>query len=72
VTSTNQLKDEHHLGKDTISALLRANGVQLRRQGLTDEQAREAAQLYTAGCSLAWIGRHFGGLSPTTVSRALQ
>jgi uncharacterized protein YeeX (DUF496 family) len=44
--STNQLKDEHHLGKDTISALLRANGVAMRRQGLTAEQAREAAGLF--------------------------
>ena len=70
--STNQLKDEHHLGKDTISALLRANGVAMRRQGLTAEQAREAAGLYRAGRSLKWIGQHFGGISPTTIARVLR
>ena len=70
--STNQLKDEHHLGKDTISALLRANGVAMRRQGLTAEQAREAAGLYRAGRSLKWIGQHFGVISPTTIARVLR
>jgi hypothetical protein len=70
--STNQLKDEHHLGKDTISALLRANGVAMRRQGLTPEQAWEAAGLYRAGRSLKWIGQYFGGISPTTIARALR
>jgi hypothetical protein len=33
--STNQLMTEHHLAKRTISALLKANGVLLRRQGLS-------------------------------------
>jgi hypothetical protein len=70
--STNQLKDEHHLGKDTISALLKANGVALRRQGLNNEETREAANLYTTGHSLAWIANYFGGISPTTVARALR
>jgi hypothetical protein len=70
--STNQLMAEHHLAKRTTSALLRANGVQLRRQGLNNEQAREAADLYQAGRSLAWIGAHFGGLSPTTIARILR
>jgi Helix-turn-helix domain len=63
---------EHHLAKRTISALLRARGAKLRRQGLTDEQAREAATYYAAGRSLAWIANHFGGISPTTVARALR
>jgi lambda repressor-like predicted transcriptional regulator len=63
---------EHHLAKRTISTLLRANGVTLRRQGLTNDQAREAATLYTAGRSLAWIANHFGGISPTTIARALR
>ena len=70
--STNQLMIEHHLAKRTISALLRARGAKLRRQGLTDDQAREAANLYIAGRSLAWIANHFGGISPTTVARALR
>ena len=70
--STNQLMTEHHLAKRTISALIKANGVTLRRQGLTNKQAREAANLYTAGRSLAWIAWRFGGISPTTVARALR
>jgi hypothetical protein len=70
--STNQLMAEHRLAKRTISTLLKANGVMLRRQGLTDEQVREAADLYRAGRSLARIATHLGGLSPTTVARALQ
>jgi hypothetical protein len=63
---------EHQLAKRTISSLLRINGVTIRRQGLTDEQTTEAAELYIAGRSLAWIADHFGGLSPTTVARALR
>ena len=70
--STNQLMTEHHLAKRTISALLKANGVRLRRHGLSSEQTREAADLYRAGFSLAWIANHFAGTSPTTVARALQ
>jgi hypothetical protein len=63
---------EHHLAKRTISALLRARGVRLRREGLSEEQAREAVDFYIAGRSLAWIAHHFGGISPTTVSRVLR
>ena len=70
--STNQLMAEHHIAKRTISTLLRANGVVLRRQGLSHEQTREAADLYTAGRSLAGIADHFGGISPTTVARVLH
>lgn len=70
--STNQLMAEHHLAKRTISALLNANGVTMRHQGLTYEQAREAAELYRASRSLAWIADHFGGISPTTIARALR
>ena len=70
--STNRIATEHHLAKRTISALLRANGVDLRHQGLTHEQAGEAAELYAAGHSLAHIADRFGGISPTTVARALR
>jgi hypothetical protein len=57
--STNQLMTEHHLAKRTISATLKANSVTLRRQGLTDKEAQQAAELYSAGRSLAWIATHF-------------
>jgi hypothetical protein len=62
--STNQHISEHHLAKRTISALVKANGVTIRRQGLRDQEAREAVTLYRSGRSLAWIANHFGGLSP--------
>jgi hypothetical protein len=63
---------EHRLAKRTISALLRANGVTMRHQGLTDNPGREAADLYVAGRSLVWIADYVGGFSPTTVARALK
>jgi hypothetical protein len=59
---------EHRLAKRTISALLRANGVTMRHQGLTDNQGREAADLYVAGRSLVWIADYVGGFSPTPVA----
>jgi Helix-turn-helix domain len=44
------------LGKGSVIRLLREAGVPIRRQGLVDDQVREAAQLYAAGHSLAKIG----------------
>jgi hypothetical protein len=43
-----------------------------RREGLTEEQAGEVADLYQEGHSLAWIANHFGGIAPTTVLRILH
>lgn len=70
--SMNELAREHHLAKRTISALLKSNGITVRRQGLTEEWAKEAAGLYTSGRSLQWIASHFGGISPTTAALALR
>ncbi|MFI6367621.1 helix-turn-helix domain-containing protein [Nocardia sp. NPDC050630] len=42
-----QLAKEHGLAKETVLKLLRANGVKIRRQGLSPEQAAEAEWLYT-------------------------
>jgi hypothetical protein len=47
------------------------HGVTIRRQGLSDEQVAEAATLYTAGKSLAWLGARYG-VSHTTVAAALR
>jgi len=52
-------------------AILRAQGVAIRRQGLNDEQVSEAATLYAAGRSLAWLGARYD-ISHTTVSAALR
>lgn len=62
--STNELMREHQVAKRTISALLKANGVALRRQGFTSEQAREAADLYQVGHSLASIANRLAACPP--------
>ena len=51
--------------------MLRQEGITLRRQGLNDEQVNEAAALYAAGKSLAWLGARFG-VSHTTIAIALR
>ena len=52
-------------------ATLREQGVTIRRQGLTDDQVREAATFYSAGRSLAWLGVRYG-ISHTTIATALR
>ena len=51
--------------------MLREQGITIRRQGLTSEQVSEAAKLYAAGHSLAWLGARYG-VSHTTVATALR
>jgi transcriptional regulator of aromatic amino acid metabolism len=51
--------------------VLREQGVAIRRQGLNDEQVSEAAMLYAAGRSLAWLGARYD-VSHTTVATALR
>jgi hypothetical protein len=70
--TTTDLGAMYHVSKSRISAVLREEGATIRRQGLTDEQAREAATFYNVGRSLAWIAARYGGISPTTVARALR
>jgi lambda repressor-like predicted transcriptional regulator len=69
--TTAELAAVYRVSKSRISAVLREHGVTLRRQGLTEKQTREAADYYIAGRSLAWLATRCG-VSPTTVSRALQ
>ena len=54
-----------------VATMLRQEGITLRRQGLNDEQVNEAATLYAAGKSLAWLGARFG-ISHTTIAIALR
>jgi hypothetical protein len=56
---------------DRRADVLREQGITIRRQGLADEQVSEAAELYSAGKSLAWIGARFG-VSHTTIATALR
>jgi hypothetical protein len=69
--TTQQIGTHYGISKTRVSTVLREQGVTIRRQGLTDEQAREAVELYTAGKSLAWIGTRFG-VSHTTIAAKLR
>jgi transcriptional regulator of aromatic amino acid metabolism len=69
--TTQQVGTHYGISKTRIAAVLRGQGVTIRRQGLTDEHAREAVELYTAGKSLAWIGTRFG-VSHTTIGAKLR
>ncbi|MDT5048472.1 MAG: hypothetical protein QOG75_4360 [Mycobacterium sp.] len=59
------------ISKTRVATILREQGITIRRQGLNDEQVREAATLYAAGNSLAKIGARFD-VSHTTVAAALR
>jgi len=69
--TTQQVGSRYGISKTRLAAILRAQGVAIRRQGLNDEQVSEAATLYAAGRSLAWLGARYD-ISHTTVSAALR
>jgi lambda repressor-like predicted transcriptional regulator len=54
-----------------VATILREQGAPIRRQGLRAEDVMEAATLYGAGKSLAWLGARYG-VSHTTVATALR
>lgn len=58
------------LGKGTVLGLLKINGVQLRRQGLSPTEIHDAIKLYEQGWSLAKIGATFGH-AHTVIRKAL-
>jgi hypothetical protein len=47
--------ETYTLSKTSVLKLLKANGVTMRRQPLTDEQLQQTAKLYNTGRSLAAI-----------------
>jgi hypothetical protein len=53
--TTQQIGTYYGISKTRVATILREQGVTIRRQGLNDEQAREAAKLYASGKSLAVI-----------------
>lgn len=57
--SSQRIATTYGVSKTSVVQLLRDAGVPIRRQGLTAEQATEAARLYRAGQSLARIGERF-------------
>ena len=69
--TTQQIGSYYGISKTRVATILREQGVTLRRQGLTDEQVREAVRLYLAGQSLAKLGAHFG-VSHATIANVLR
>lgn len=69
--TTQQIGTHFGISKVRVAAILREQGVTIRRQGLTVDQAREVATLYTAGASLASIGARFN-VSHTAVAAELR
>ena len=69
--TTHQIATGLGISKTRVATILREKGIVIRRQGLTDDQAREAGKLYAAGRSLAWLGARFG-VSHTTVAAELR
>jgi transcriptional regulator of aromatic amino acid metabolism len=69
--TTQQIGSRYGISKTRVATVLRERGVTIRRRGLDDGRAAEAATLYAAGRSLAWIASRFG-VSHTTVAVALR
>ena len=65
-----QLTIKYHLGKGTVLRLIRARGIQLRRQPMTDSEIHQAIKLYSQGLSLATVGERLG-YDPTVIWHAL-
>jgi len=69
--TTGQVGAIYGISRTRVAAILREQGITIRRQGLTEYQVNEAAMLYSAGKSLAWIGTRYN-VSHTTVADALR
>jgi Mor family transcriptional regulator len=59
------------ISKTRVATVLRQQGIIIRRQGLSEVQAKEATRLYIDGRSLAWLGARYR-VSHTTVASALR
>ena len=69
--TTQEIGARFGISKTRVASILREHRVIIRRQGLTEEQAIEAATLYAAGRSLSKLGAGYG-VSHTTVAAALR
>jgi hypothetical protein len=65
--TTQQIGTLYGISKTRVATVLRDQGITIRRQGLTNEQVREAAKLYVSGKSLGWLAARFG-VSHTTIA----
>ena len=69
--TTQQIGAHFGISKPRVATVLREQGITIRRQGLTIQQAAEAKMLYADGKSLAWLGARYD-FSHTTVAAALR
>lgn len=67
-----KLGERFGITRQTVSAILKRHGVQIRKRGLTEEEIGEAVQLYAQGWSLTRIGQHFEVDVRTVRSRLLE
>ena len=58
------------LSQGSVITILHSHGVEMRGQGLADNDIPTAAELYRSGTTLAQLGEHFGS-SPNAIRRAL-
>lgn len=66
-----ELAAEFKIHRSTVSEHLKRQGIDMRGQGLTRDQVREAAELYRNDWSLSRLGDRFE-VDGTTVWRALR
>ncbi|SIF91902.1 Uncharacterised protein [Mycobacteroides abscessus subsp. abscessus] len=69
--TTKQIGNRYGVSKARVAAVLREQGVSIRRQGLPAEQVSQAAAFYVEGRSLAWLSDRFN-VSPMTISKTLR
>jgi hypothetical protein len=69
--TTQQIGNRYGISKTRVASILREQGINIRRQGVNDEQVSEATTLYNAGNSLAWLGSRYG-VSHTTIAAAFR
>lgn len=58
--SSLRLAEHYGISKASVLRLQREQGVVIRHQSLTHEEAAEATRLYQQGLSLARVGKHLG------------
>ena len=66
-----QLADEFRINRETVSLILRRQGVAIRHRSLGPEQVVQASELYANGLSLARVAETMG-VTRGAVSKALK
>jgi hypothetical protein len=68
--STTHLRQRYDLSQGSVIKILHEHGVEMRGQGLAEDDVPMAAALYRSGKTLAQVGDRFG-VSPNAVRLAL-